>query len=144
MKFVMALLLCLCSMFAHAGDGTKYTNTIWVYTHDYVYLFQTCWTVVDHPDYFGNYCYGEFYEWGVPSPSPNITGQYFDMVIGITDASSPGLIDENKECYLFRKDTIHGDGVAGDDTEYNTYYIQCGDYIFNNGFEDHSGNPPGE
>jgi hypothetical protein len=140
MKFIAALFLCLCSTFAHAGHE-RYANIIWVYTHDYVYFFQSCWTVVEQSDYLGNYCYGEYYSWGVPSPAQSdVQYEPMELVIFSAPHGSAYFVDKSGDCFLLNKIDHPGD----DETRYSEYFVQCGDYIFNDGFEDHSVNPPGE
>lgn len=137
MRYLIAFVLYLICNLSSASTP-NYSNEIWVYTKTYLYFFQSCWTVVEQPDYLGNYCYGEFYSWATPSPAPQGDHPSMDVVIFAPDSSSNAyFVDENnKECYLFNK-IDHG--------TYFEYFIQCGDYIFSNGdFEDRSGNPPGE
>ncbi len=144
MRYLIAFILYIICNLASAGEENKYRNQIWIYTEDYVYLFQSCWTVVEQPDYLGNYCYGEFYTWGVPSPRQN-DAQYtpMDMVIFSAPHGSAYFVDDGtKDCILLNK-IVHDEG-HDEDSHYNEYFVQCGDYIFKDGFEDRSANPPGE
>ncbi len=122
MKYLAAVLLLLVS---YNVQAQTYGNEIWINTGDSLLFYQSCWTVVDHIDYNGSYCYGEYTAVGIPYTNDSDDPQKQVIVFGM-DGSVPEFIDRDN-CYQTKKEVIS--------TDQTNFYFDCGDIIFKNGFE---------
>lgn len=139
MKYLLAFVLFLVASVNVAAE--EYPDEVWIYTHDHLYFLQSCWVVVEQPDFLGGYCFGQFN--GAPAPSVLPTNKTFTpMEVNFSSAAgSPGgvsFLDTSMDCVLFDK-VYHSD--PNSDVHWNEYMVQCGDYIFVDNFEDPYGSP---